>query len=486
MDGQHHVLVAQRRPQRVPRGVVKARVAERGRVFGEGQGVAALGGHPADLLCAELGIPEDGQRHGDEPARVRATPLVDVPVVVGPQDGEARSLSRQAAKSRALKPGKDGKFMEPRTPPAFMSLMRSWTSKQPGRISSKAVGSMPYSSRGRPATAFKPMFGMVCPLNTHTSLPSGEPLHAGRPVLIFGRQTALEEVGGSTRWSSTLTMIKSSACMVLLPRCRMTDCSGYSTRFEEALELQLCIPYPAVEQPVPSEHSMLVRSGSYVGPRSAGRAREEPDSLQSVLEAGPRERGSAEESLGQHASSVVGQDGDGVGPHRWALPVSLDKSAMEPLDQRVARVELVDTHPALELVEAHQIEHERRTHDPRWIPGQFVECLAQETLSRQHAVAHVAEGVGIRLPKAVQVLREIGRALADGLERDDAQIMSAALLAEEAKVLLAVGRDLAQAPRHACTRCGPARPHRERHHRRSLRFRAGSNSRPTTARYRPS
>ena len=53
-----------------------------------------------------------------------------------------------------------------------MSLMRSWMSQQPGRISSKAVGSMPYSSLGRPATALSPMLGIFDPSNDHTSEPS--------------------------------------------------------------------------------------------------------------------------------------------------------------------------------------------------------------------------------------------------------------------------------------------------------------------------
>ncbi len=77
-----------------------------------------------------------------------------------------------SANSRPLKPGNEGKFIEPSTPPAFMSLMRSWMSQQPGRISSKAVGSMPYSSLGRPATAFSPMLGIFEPSNSQTSEPS--------------------------------------------------------------------------------------------------------------------------------------------------------------------------------------------------------------------------------------------------------------------------------------------------------------------------
>ncbi len=59
--------------------------------------------------------------------------------------------------------GNDGKHIEPITPFASMSSTRSAKSKQPERISSNDVGSMPYSSGGRPATAFSPMFGISFP-----------------------------------------------------------------------------------------------------------------------------------------------------------------------------------------------------------------------------------------------------------------------------------------------------------------------------------
>src|ERR1700721_211960 len=98
-------------------------------------------------------------------------------------------------------------------------------------------------------------------------------------------------------------MIKSSACIVTLP-VPVPLCSLRG--LEETFELQCSVPHPAVEQPVPSEHSVLVGSPCDVGPRSTGRARHEPDSLQSVLQSGPREGGSAEESFCQDAGSVVG------------------------------------------------------------------------------------------------------------------------------------------------------------------------------------
>src|SRR5947209_13427901 len=83
----------------------------------------------------------------------------------------ASSLSSQLANSRPENDGNDGKHIDPSTPPALMSFTRSWTSQHPGRISSKEVGLMPYSSFGRPATAFKPMLGMWAPLKTQTSSP---------------------------------------------------------------------------------------------------------------------------------------------------------------------------------------------------------------------------------------------------------------------------------------------------------------------------
>ena len=45
------------------------------------------------------------------------------------------SLFAASAKVRALNPAMVGKHIEARTPLAFMSRTRSWTSKQPGRSS---------------------------------------------------------------------------------------------------------------------------------------------------------------------------------------------------------------------------------------------------------------------------------------------------------------------------------------------------------------
>jgi hypothetical protein len=50
----------------------------------EGHRVAALLGDPPDLLGHQLGVPDRRDRQRHEPVGVGAAPLVDVPVVVGP------------------------------------------------------------------------------------------------------------------------------------------------------------------------------------------------------------------------------------------------------------------------------------------------------------------------------------------------------------------------------------------------------------------
>src|ERR1700733_5255190 len=62
----------------------------------EGGGMAHLGRHATDLLGHPFG-PEDeaGQRQRDEATRIRAAPLFDMPVVVGPAHAP-RQLARSA------------------------------------------------------------------------------------------------------------------------------------------------------------------------------------------------------------------------------------------------------------------------------------------------------------------------------------------------------------------------------------------------------
>src|SRR5256714_7890691 len=125
----------------------------------------------------------------------------------------AAFLSSRAANSRPANPGSDGKLREPITPLAFMSRMRFSMSKHPSRISAKLVGSIPYSSGGRPATALSPMFGTSNSRNCHTSVPSSLWMTLGATSRYLAGRWRSNRSGGSTTWSSTPTMIMSSVFM---------------------------------------------------------------------------------------------------------------------------------------------------------------------------------------------------------------------------------------------------------------------------------
>jgi len=55
---------------------------------------------------------------------------------------------------------------------------------------------MPYSSLGRPATAFRPMFGMIDPPKVQTSEPSFCLMIFGCRVLVLRRNVVVEHVRG--------------------------------------------------------------------------------------------------------------------------------------------------------------------------------------------------------------------------------------------------------------------------------------------------
>src|SRR5215470_8359781 len=77
---------------------------------------------------------------------------------------------------------------------------------------------MPYSSGGRPATAFSPTFGICAPSKTHMSLPSALWTSRGARSFHFASTCRSHMSGGSHTWSSTLTRIMSFICMVASPR----------------------------------------------------------------------------------------------------------------------------------------------------------------------------------------------------------------------------------------------------------------------------
>ena len=80
---------------------VVARPAELLGVLRERDGVAALLRHAAHLVGHELRVPDGRDRQRDEAAGVRAAPLVDVPVVVGPHHRQGDVLVLGAAEQLA-------------------------------------------------------------------------------------------------------------------------------------------------------------------------------------------------------------------------------------------------------------------------------------------------------------------------------------------------------------------------------------------------
>ena len=77
-----------------------------------------------------------------------------------------------------------------------MSATRACTSQAPRRISSKRVGSNPYSVFGRPATALNPTFGSSWPCHIQASPPSS----VGDDARLVVRELAGEAAGEGVRW----------------------------------------------------------------------------------------------------------------------------------------------------------------------------------------------------------------------------------------------------------------------------------------------
>ena len=97
VEADHRALVRARGPERVPPLVVQAREARLLRVFRERERVAALRRHAPDLGDHRVLVPDRRDRERDEPTRVRAAPLVDVPVVVRLEHGQRAVVAGGAA-----------------------------------------------------------------------------------------------------------------------------------------------------------------------------------------------------------------------------------------------------------------------------------------------------------------------------------------------------------------------------------------------------
>ena len=112
-----------------------------------------------------------------------------------------------------------------------MSATRASMSHAPRRISSKRVGSNPYSLDGRPATALKPTLGSSSPFQSHASPPSSVSTTRGARSANFAGNRSANVSGGSTTWSSTeITVANGSRALrfgeerdLLAPPARPTE-----------------------------------------------------------------------------------------------------------------------------------------------------------------------------------------------------------------------------------------------------------------------
>src|SRR6187399_880079 len=123
----------------------------------------------------------------------------------------------------ALKPANVGKHIDAVMPLTSMSRTRAWMSYEPGRISSKPVGSKPHSDFGHDTTAFRPTTPVWLPRYIQRSTPLSSFTTRGASSTYLAGRRPSNMLGGSTTWSSMLTRTRSSIFMTLFyPVGRMT------------------------------------------------------------------------------------------------------------------------------------------------------------------------------------------------------------------------------------------------------------------------
>src|SRR5665213_3392778 len=76
---------------------------------------------------------------------------------------------------------------------------------------------MPYSSRGRPATALSATLGRTWPSYSHELVPSPLVMNCGARSAYLAGSRSSNSPGGSTTWSSTLTSTISLISMAHTP-----------------------------------------------------------------------------------------------------------------------------------------------------------------------------------------------------------------------------------------------------------------------------
>ena len=108
-------------------------------------------------------------------------------------------MSSQAANSRPLKPGKDGKFIDAEDAAGVHVLdpLVHVVAARPHLVEGGGLDAV--LLLGAAGDGVRPMLGITAPLKTHTSEPSGVRSTFGRRVGVAGRQAALEQVRAARR-----------------------------------------------------------------------------------------------------------------------------------------------------------------------------------------------------------------------------------------------------------------------------------------------
>ena len=198
VQAHHRLGLRARREQRIPVAGVDRRQAELVGRLRERDRLEAARRVAADLVGREVGVAQVRDLVRDEAVGMRAAPRVEVPVVVRAHRGERELVvvgpHREPLADEAGQERREAQRRARRRRCPCRRRARC-TSHAPRRISSKRVGSKPYSLDGRPTTALNPTFGSNCRCHSHASPPSSVGTTRGCVVGELLREAAGEHVG---------------------------------------------------------------------------------------------------------------------------------------------------------------------------------------------------------------------------------------------------------------------------------------------------
>ena len=202
------------------------RQAERVRVLGEGDGVAALGRAAADLGGGQLGVPQRDHGERDEPAlAVAGAPLVDHPVVVGLHAEERELLVVALEEGLAAEAGQRVREADRRVdvvgvhvgqplgllPAPGADLVEGGRRRRRARRSRPRPTASGTGRRGRRRATQSHRSPSSTPFSNEKTPPSklnfaeSRSTRGARSWYLAGSRS-VHRVGGSTTWSSTEMM----------------------------------------------------------------------------------------------------------------------------------------------------------------------------------------------------------------------------------------------------------------------------------------